>query len=108
MPADSERVAPIGFYTSRTDIPKYTRHDGPDDRVYGNVVEGGDQAQNDNNAGANNDNRDVVQENSNNEVNQENIDGDRDDGNESGEGMQINLPTEPRTNNNVTSSTKDN
>lgn len=108
IPADAERVAPIGFYTSRTDIPKYTRHDGPDDRVYGNVIEGGDQAQNENNAAANNDNGNAAQENSNNEDNQENADGDRDDGNESGEGMQINLPTEPRTTNIDRNSKKDN
>eukprot|EP00344_Euplotes_crassus_P012672 CAMPEP_0196998598 /NCGR_PEP_ID=MMETSP1380-20130617/3948_1 /TAXON_ID=5936 /ORGANISM="Euplotes crassus, Strain CT5" /LENGTH=357 /DNA_ID=CAMNT_0042415225 /DNA_START=658 /DNA_END=1731 /DNA_ORIENTATION=- len=41
IPADSERIAPQNFYTSRTDIPKYTRHSGPDERIYGNVVEGG-------------------------------------------------------------------
>jgi hypothetical protein len=42
IPADSDRIAPLKFYTSRSDIPKYTRHEGPDERVYGNVVEGGD------------------------------------------------------------------
>ena len=52
IPGDSERVAPLTFYTSRSDIPKYTRHEGPDDRVYGNVVEGGENNANN----ANNDN----------------------------------------------------
>jgi hypothetical protein len=49
IPCDSDRIAPIGLYTSRNDIPKYTRHEGPDDRVYGNVIEGGDQQNNNNN-----------------------------------------------------------
>lgn len=44
IPADSDRIAPHGFYTSRNDIPKYTRHEGPDERVYGNVVEGGNES----------------------------------------------------------------
>ena len=49
IPCDSDRIAPIGLYTNRNDIPKYTRHEGPDDRVYGNVIEGGDQQNNNNN-----------------------------------------------------------
>lgn len=48
IPADSDRLAPKEFYTSRNDIPKYTRHEGPDERVYGNVVEGGNDAANQN------------------------------------------------------------
>lgn len=55
IPADSDRIAPHKFYTSRNDIPKYTRHDGPDERVYGNVVEGGnDSPRNNNNRAENN------------------------------------------------------
>ena len=43
IPADSERIAPLKLYTSRTDIPKYTRHEGQEDRIYGNVIEEGDR-----------------------------------------------------------------
>lgn len=71
IPADSDRVAPLNIYTSRSDIPKYTRHDGVEDRVYGNVVEGGEQQNDqDENTEANNDN-DNQQENSANQRNQE-------------------------------------
>ena len=41
MIKNSERLAPLETYTGRTDIPKYTRHDGSNERVYGNVIEGG-------------------------------------------------------------------
>jgi len=57
IPGGSERIAPFGLYTTRSDIPKYTRHEGPDDRVYGNVVEGNDnnqQQQQENDVNANN------------------------------------------------------
>lgn len=77
IPADSDRISPLRLYTSRTDIPKYTRHDGPEDRVYGNVVEDGERVSppinavesSDSDAENNNDN----QENLNNEENIEDI-----------------------------------
>lgn len=43
----------MNLYTSRSDIPKYTRHEGPGERVYGNVVEDGND-QRDNNTQENN------------------------------------------------------
>ena len=70
IPADSERISPLSLYTSRTDIPKYTQHHGPDDRVYGNVVEGGDanhEAENDDNNDNNEINAPEVTNNRNNE-----------------------------------------
>lgn len=67
IPADSDRLAPKDFYTSRNDIPKYTRHEGPDERVYGNVVEGGNDAANQNrqpnNSEGNNNNEQHQQQN---------------------------------------------
>jgi hypothetical protein len=69
IPADSDRIAPHKLYTSRNDIPKYTRHDGPDERVYGNVVEGGNESpRNNNNRAENNtDNNEQPQGNRANE-----------------------------------------
>lgn len=109
IPADSDRVSPLTLYTGRNDIPKYTRHEGPDDRVYGNVIEGGDQ-QREANIQRNNlvvNNNDNLPENSAADQNQEDNsdagspeedkdDEDDDDGDDS---PPINLPVEPRTNN---------
>ena len=66
--ADSDRISPLSLYTSRSDIPKYTRHDGPEERVYGNVIEGGDN--NNEPAEDNNDNAGNNQNNNSSEQNQ--------------------------------------
>ena len=94
IPADSERVSPLSLYTTRTDIPKYTRHDGPEDRVYGNVIEG-NEAQNENEATNENNNDNNLHENSNNERNQDEnnetqAQEDRDDEDENTPGINLN------------------
>jgi hypothetical protein len=107
IPADSERIAPLKLYTSRTDIPKYTRHEGPEDRVYGNVVEDGERISppinavdsSDSDAENNNDNQD----NLNNEENIEDIQEDHQEEvrneqqqNNAQDSLAPNLPVEPR------------
>ena len=106
IPADSDRVSPLSLYTGRVDIPKYTRHDGPDERVYGNVIEGSEARDNRNhnnanNAAADNDNNDNLQENnsnSNQEENNQQNEEERDEEDENEDALQLNLPTESRNN----------
>lgn len=106
---DSDRVCPLSLYTGRTDIPKYTRHEGPDDRVYGNVIEGSEARDNnrnearENNAAANNDRNDNLQENSNQVRNQSSSNDQNEEDKEDDEdnGVPVNLPTEPRNNNSI-------
>lgn len=123
IPADSERIAPFKFYTSRNDIPKYTRHDGDGERVYGNVVEGGNESprnnRNENNVQNNNNNQEGSNnQNSNNNQPQQNQNtdqsqaevGNEEEKNEEGNPISstVNIGTEDNNQRNLTSGTGNN
>lgn len=74
IPSDSERIAPLKFFTSRTDIPKYTQHEGPDERLFGNIMEVGNQIERNNDSPQeNNDNPPANTDNNTNQSQQVNV-----------------------------------